>query len=241
MKKIYLTILFVAMCVTHTVISQNVSGVTITPSIGTGGTGAGALQNDFTSIPITVEQGATLTVTWTLTHGTNNIERAFFVIKQDLSSHPGNIIGADNNIFAFPGVASPYTETDRVFNIPADAILGDHLIKINGKNYNAAPATTSVWGTVLNVPVEIVAAGSLSTKDHNAFQFAVYPNPAKEYLNIQTKENITSAEVINVLGQSVMKLNSVEESLNISSLTRGMYILKLVSDRGISTKRIIKQ
>lgn len=241
MKKIYTIILIVAVFVTHVTFAQNVSDVTITPSVGTGGSGAGAQGNDFTGVPITVEQGAFLTVTWTLTHGTNNIERAFFVIKQNLSNHPGNIIPANNNIFAYPGNTSPHVETDRVFNIPADAIIGDHLIKINGKNYNNPPNDSSAWGTVLNIPISIVAQGSLSTKKHNAFQFSVFPNPTKDKLNFQTKEPVSSVEVINLIGQKVLSTNTVKNALDISALAKGVYVLKLSSDRGVATKRIVKQ
>ncbi|GAA4238760.1 hypothetical protein GCM10022291_30490 [Postechiella marina] len=241
MKKIYAIILMFTLFVTYTTFAQNVSAVTITPSVGTGGSGAGPQGNDFSGVPITVEQGAFLTVTWTLTHGTNNIERAFFVIKENLSNHPGNIIPADSNVFPFPGNASPHTETERVFNIPEDAIIGDHLIKINGKNYNDAPNQTSVWGTVLNVPINIVAQGSLSTTKHNAFQFSVFPNPTNDKLNFQTKEPVSSVEVVNLIGQKVLSANTVKNALDVSALAKGVYVLKLSSSRGVATKRIVKQ
>lgn len=241
MKKIYTIIFIVTVFVTHATFAQNVSDVTITPSVGTGGSGGGAQGNDFTGVPITVEQGASLTVTWTLTHDTNNIERAFFVMKQNLSSHPGNIIAPNSNIFPFPGNVSPHTETERVFNVPEDAIIGDHLIKLNGKNYDDAPNETSSWGTVLNIPVSIVAQGTLSTKKHEAFQFSVFPNPAKNKLNFQTKESVSSVEVINLIGQKVLGANTVKNALDVSALAKGVYILKLSSDRGVSTKRIVKE
>lgn len=81
----------------------------------------------------------------------------------------------------------------------------------------------------------------LGVKDHKAFDFAVYPNPVKDLLHINTQEALEKIEVADLLGRTVFKQNNVSKSVDISSLNKGVYILKLTSEKGISTKKIIKE
>ncbi|MGB5420058.1 T9SS type A sorting domain-containing protein [Algibacter sp.] len=80
----------------------------------------------------------------------------------------------------------------------------------------------------------------LSTKNHNAFEFGMYPNPVKNELHINTKEPLQKVEIFDLLGKSVVSLNNVSESINVSSLSKSLYIIKLTSERGVSTKKFIK-
>lgn len=87
----------------------------------------------------------------------------------------------------------------------------------------------------------LVYASTLSVKDHTAFDFSIYPNPVKEVLNINTKEALEKIEVADLLGRIVLKQENVSKSVDLSSLNKGVYILKLTSEKGISTKKIIKE
>jgi len=93
----------------------------------------------------------------------------------------------------------------------------------------------------LNVNGYLIYESSLSVQDHTAFDFAVYPNPVKDMLHINTQEALQKIEVADLLGRTVFKQNNVPKSVDISSLNKGVYILKLTSEKGISTKKIIKE
>ncbi|MCL7752667.1 T9SS type A sorting domain-containing protein [Polaribacter sp. Z022] len=232
MKKNYIKTLFLfAVLVSSSVIGQNTSNIIINGTAGTGASGT-----EFAT-PVKVEQGKDMTVTFTLTHGSNNIERAFMVVKTGEAAG-ANIGGPYNNIFDAPGETSPYTETDAKYAIPSDAPLGNHTLRFNGKNY--IPAGGSGWGTKIDIIIEIVAA-TLSTEKINSFEFNTYPNPVENNLFINSQEKIQSAEVFNLLGTKVLSLNNVQGSLDVSSLSKSIYILKLTSDKGISTKRFVKK
>ena len=74
----------------------------------------------------------------------------------------------------------------------------------------------------------------------------VYPNPAKEFINIEfsglSDENI-SIEIIDVFGKVVQKENRKNENqifnLNVSSLDAGYYLLKISSGYSVIQKKII--
>lgn len=80
----------------------------------------------------------------------------------------------------------------------------------------------------------------LAVTDNNLSNFTLFPNPAKNNLTINSKvESITQIEIFNVLGQRVNNYtytNSISESIDISSLTSGLYLVKINNN---TTKRLI--
>lgn len=90
----------------------------------------------------------------------------------------------------------------------------------------------SIWGSVL------------STNTNDFFNnVSIYPNPLKDdYLNVKTKTSL-NIEIYNVLGKSVLKgkVNSYKKTINVSSLTKGVYLVKLSSKNGSTTKKLVKQ
>ncbi|MFK5889767.1 MAG: T9SS type A sorting domain-containing protein [Flavobacteriaceae bacterium] len=79
------------------------------------------------------------------------------------------------------------------------------------------------------------------TFSNNTF---VYPNPVKDILNIKnsTSQLIISAELFDILGKRVSFKNyKLNNTLDLSNLSRGIYYIRLASDKGaISFKKIIK-
>ena len=93
-----------------------------------------------------------------------------------------------------------------------------------------------------NFSVECTACATASISDQKAFEFSVYPNPSINFLNVKTQENLSSLQVLDILGKSIIMKKEVKETLDISALNKGVYFLKLTSDNGlISTKRFIKK
>ncbi|MDI1255787.1 MAG: T9SS type A sorting domain-containing protein [Flavobacterium sp.] len=74
--------------------------------------------------------------------------------------------------------------------------------------------------------------------------FTLYPNPAKEILNIKAKTdiNLTAINIYNTLGQLVLVVPNAKgiESIDVSSLTTGNYFIKITSDKGNSNTRFVK-
>jgi len=75
--------------------------------------------------------------------------------------------------------------------------------------------------------------------------FTLYPNPAKEVLNISSKETIEvqSISIYNTLGQLVLVIPNAEKvsKIDVSNLTNGNYFIKINSDKGTSNTRFIKE
>ncbi|MDO5970038.1 T9SS type A sorting domain-containing protein, partial [Flavivirga aquimarina] len=81
---------------------------------------------------------------------------------------------------------------------------------------------------------------TLAVNDEYAFQKAqVYPNPVENMLNIKHVSDLISIKVYNNLGEQV--LQSKTNRIDVSHLSKGLYILKIKTSQGTETKKIIKK
>lgn len=87
--------------------------------------------------------------------------------------------------------------------------------------------------------------GSCKTLSTNTFDWMnnntnVYPNPFTADLTINLPENVIvqQAQVVNAVGQTVY--TSVKTKLNVEQLPNGIYFLKINTNQGDITKKIIK-
>ena len=84
--------------------------------------------------------------------------------------------------------------------------------------------------------------GTLSTENNFLEDFKMYPNPSNgNDLFFNSTENI-QVIIFNVLGKKVKskKLLSTNKRLNISELSKGIYLIKISSDKASITKKLIK-
>ncbi|MBI5538733.1 MAG: T9SS type A sorting domain-containing protein [Bacteroidia bacterium] len=77
------------------------------------------------------------------------------------------------------------------------------------------------------------------------FNINVYPNPAKNIVNIEIeKTDDYNISVYNILGSCVInqKLNNQKNTINVSSLENGIYLLQISNKSGVvSQQKIVKE
>lgn len=73
--------------------------------------------------------------------------------------------------------------------------------------------------------------------------FIVYPNPIESKFKIENTSNseIKSIEMFNVLGERVKKKERNFNNIDISKFANGVYFLKIKTDKGSVTQKIIKE
>ena len=83
---------------------------------------------------------------------------------------------------------------------------------------------------------------SLSTSKILISDVSIYPNPARDFLNISAGEKIDSATIYDLTGRIVKKSNPNKETFNfnISDFSNGVYLIKLNSGNKESTIKFIK-
>ena len=85
-----------------------------------------------------------------------------------------------------------------------------------------------------------VQSSVLGTSDLDRLDFKAYPNPVKDYLLFSGNFKIKSVELISYSGQKLSELTLINGKVNLSNLKKGFYILKLDTDKGEKTIKIIK-
>ncbi len=127
------------------------------------------------------------------------------------------------------------------------------------KTFTFTPTTAGVYnfGFLHNSPANATGTHAiivdsfnvtqaLGTSEFLASQFAVYPNPAKNSLTISNTANasIDKVNITDVNGRIVKDIevaNVTETQINVSDLTTGIYFVKMTTDQGVVTKKVIKE
>lgn len=90
-----------------------------------------------------------------------------------------------------------------------------------------------IAGTGVNASNQIVAfyldlTRYLAANDLVANEnISIYPNPVKDVIHIEGKSKIDKAEIYNMVGQKIKTFSSVESRIDVSSLSKGNYVLQL--------------
>jgi hypothetical protein len=71
--------------------------------------------------------------------------------------------------------------------------------------------------------------------------FSLYPNPAKDQLNISSGSEITQVEIFNQLGQLVFSQVVKNEffNMNTSGFNSGIYYVKITTEEGMATRKVV--
>jgi hypothetical protein len=104
-------------------------------------------------------------------------------------------------------------------------------------NLNLVGNTFYYHHNTSDIYYRITFTTTLSSPDFEK-SFSVYPNPARDIINIQLDSEVYG-EIYNLLGAQVLKFSSHE--IDISSLQSGVYLMKIYSEGMQCTKKIVKQ
>jgi hypothetical protein len=79
--------------------------------------------------------------------------------------------------------------------------------------------------------------------NENSMTFNVYPNPANDFINIETNNNYDSnfkISIYNSLGIKVIETSN-ENTINIEDLPSGMYFINVMTEKFSQTKKVMKR
>lgn len=113
-------------------------------------------------------------------------------------------------------------------------VAGDNVV--NNANiyfdYNW-PVQTNDANTVF----QILSRGHFEKDD----SVHVYPNPVKNTISIKADTTVQSAQLYDVQGRLLESVSGIVESMDISARAAGIYFLKVKTEKGIKTEKIVKQ
>lgn len=111
-----------------------------------------------------------------------------------------------------------------------------------GGNYTVELVTFSIdscFSDTISKNVNIISTGIIDvTKDSH---FTIFPNPANEKVKIQTAENYTSANIIDVTGKTVKQFSKLKNEIDITTLSKGVYFMQIFNgSTKLQTIKLIK-
>jgi len=123
--------------------------------------------------------------------------------------------------------------SDGMFH-PAEAGLGDHIITYA---YTNAAGCESIAEQTITVE----ACTGIAELTEDGIQ--IFPNPARDVLNLTSETEILNIRVYNNIGQSVIEKTIKADSyqLNTSDLESGIYFIRLELENNIVMKRLVIQ
>jgi len=156
-------------------------------------------------------------------------------------------------IFNWTGSGNPddsYTLNIGTANPPTQPINGvEPGVTITGLDIN----TTYFWsidvvncfGITTGTTVwSFTTDAQLGVEENTLNSFTAYPNPTSGILNIKSTEEIDNVTVFNLLGQSVAKFGKndiTNSSIDLSELSKGLYLVKVTSGNNTETLRVTKK
>ncbi len=110
------------------------------------------------------------------------------------------------------------------------ASTGQYLVKLT--------ATKCSLSTTSEQTIET----SLLNNNQNVIQAVkIYPNPTKDFIFIETNDEVKSIEIYDVYGRLIDSLKKIEGTINFTDKNIGVYYLKFYTKNETYLKRIIKQ
>ncbi len=196
---------------------------------------------NFTSISTSLTKGSSNTITITPRWTGRTYSEAYRVwidYNQD-----GDFNDAGEQVYSRSRTTA--SSISGSFTVPTSALSGATRMRVSMK-YNANPTSceTFTYGEVEDYTVIIsnsVNQGISGGTGFNSSEMSIYPNPAKHTLNISLVEaNGKDYVIYNIMGQVIGK-GLYTESLDVSSLQSGVYMLEVNTHNNKLMKRFIKE
>lgn len=116
----------------------------------------------------------------------------------------------------------------------------DHKLYWNGPEFqNVNDINSIVWG---NLYIDQNPTPTNIQNNEYGSEFTVYPNPARDIINISCADEIDAIAIYTISGRIVKRteVGSKDFQMNISGLNQGNYIVAVETTQGLSYKQIVK-
>lgn len=201
------------------IIPRNTAGPAVNAPIWSFTTEVGAISapNDVTTptpadmaTNVVIDAANTNAVTIAWTAATTGDAAESYVLLLGNSPSTLNVLGATPNL------------TVNLTNMLAGTT---YFWQVQPRNVGGTNTTTPVW--------QFTTAGTASVDDQVNNLFTISPNPASDFINIQSNEVIANVTIYNGLGQLISDNVEVQNNqIKVNTLSAGLYLLKLDTDKG---------
>lgn len=95
-------------------------------------------------------------------------------------------------------------------------------------------------GKLVEKAITINVTNTLGTDTFDRIEFAIYPNPVSDILNIKTPDEVLNVIIYDISGRQINTRVS-NNQVDVSGLTKGFYIVNVITDRASYQQKFIKK
>lgn len=104
---------------------------------------------------------------------------------------------------------------------------------------------TDEYGAKLNGTYTITVVNRTGFDSVESEQIEIYPNPAEDYITVQMNVDITSEYTIRMINSAGLKLIEMEtlsnvNTINVSDLAKGIYLVEVITDEHTYFMKVVK-
>lgn len=102
-------------------------------------------------------------------------------------------------------------------------------------------AFTSTYGNNIWLDNVYIANSPLAIETVESSNLSIFPNPVKDVLTINYDKAISQIYVYDVNGKLVKTITTVDNTINVSDLSEGVYMLNIQTEEGLIVRKIVKE
>ena len=119
--------------------------------------------------------------------------------------------------------------------VDLSAYAGNSNVYI-GFKYTSTSSEGAVWDVDSVYVLNTTGINSVSE-----VALGIFPNPANNMIYINTDSNNNNVQIVNCLGEVVLKKEGVKNFINIGTLKEGIYFVVIENNKGKTVKKFIKR
>lgn len=90
--------------------------------------------------------------------------------------------------------------------------------------------------------LEISRKNTVGIERVNASEISIYPNPATSEINIVSDKTIETLKLLSIAGEKIQNIEyNASKTINVSTIAKGIYILKINTEEGTFFEKIVVQ
>ena len=190
-----------------------------------------------TARPWTADQyDATFLTGLGLGDGTKDVYQFNMPPGQSILSHT---TGQQIDLVSFSVTNSP-TSDEMYFLLNSDPIaLGAGNVLDSFYNSNIDETTTQDYFSTPAPGLDSFMFSTLTVEDNvlTDNSVSVYPNPASQFINIDTEQQISNIEIFDILGKLVLKTKNTR--IDVRNFQSGLYLMNIYAEKSKITKKIV--
>jgi len=148
----------------------------------------------------------------------------------------------DQITFLVDGVGY-YTYNPSTKNASTWPFFEDQYILLNiamGGLAGTVDPSINISGVTMSIDyVRVYQNNELSTSEFDASKFRIFPNPTSESIKVISNEIIDKLELYSILGNLIRSKSKSTNTMDVSSLNSGIYLLNIYSGSKKITKKIV--